>query len=137
MKTDAPNMMLPDDPLAPLILSHLQNVAALETALVWEPFREGIEISRLYGDGRRGPAAAFLRYQPGASVPMHRHVGYEHVLVLSGSQRDQNGIYGAGTLVINPPDSRHAVVSDAGCVVLVIWEKPIVFETAQEEKPHG
>ena len=137
MKAEAEKVAVPSHPLAPLILTHLPNVAALEAAVRWEPFRAGIEISRLYGDGDIGPSAALLRYQPGASVQMHRHTGYEHVLVLAGSQRDQNGFHGAGTLVINPPDSRHAVVSDAGCVVLVIWEKPIVFETAPEEKRRG
>ena len=37
------------------------------------------------------------------------------------------------TLVINPPGSRHRVVSDDGCLVLVIWEQPVVFETDAED----
>jgi len=36
-------------------------------------------------------------------VPMHEHTGYEHILILAGSQRDENGTFEAGTLVINPP----------------------------------
>jgi anti-sigma factor ChrR (cupin superfamily) len=132
VKTGAPKMLQPDNLFPPVIVSVLPYVAELQAAVAWEPFRAGIEISRLYGDGQQGPAAAFLRYQPGASVQMHRHAGYEHVLVLAGSQRDQNGTHGAGVLVINPPDSRHTVVSDEGCVVLVIWEEPIVFETEQK-----
>jgi hypothetical protein len=43
-------------------------------------------------------------------------IGYEHIFVLSGSQRDQNGPVAAGTLTINPPGTRHSVVSEAGCI---------------------
>jgi anti-sigma factor ChrR (cupin superfamily) len=108
-----------------LILQDLNKVAVWQDELPWQPFREGVEIYRLYGDGEDGAAAALLRYQPGAKVPKHDHQGFEHVLVLTGSQSDQNGEHTAGTLVINPPDSHHTVVSDLGCIVLVIWEKPV------------
>ena len=40
-----------------------------------------------------------LRYQRGASVPRHKHLGFEHICVLSGSQTDHNGEHKAGTLV--------------------------------------
>lgn len=108
-----------------LILKDLLNIAALQAQLPWQPFREGIDIYRLYGDGTKGSAAALLRYQPGAKVPRHDHQGFEHIFVLSGSQTDQNGEHEAGTLVINPPSSNHSVVSVSGCIVLAIWEKPI------------
>lgn len=107
-----------------LILKDLLNIAALQDQLPWQPFREGVDIYRLYGDGK-GAAAALLRYQPGAKVPRHEHQGFEHIFVLSGSQTDQNGEHEAGTLVINPPSSNHSVMSISGCIVLVIWEKPI------------
>lgn len=111
-----------------LRLDHLWQPDTLAASRVWEPFRPGIDISRVYGDGQTGSAAAFLCYQPGASVALHRHVGYEHVFILAGSQTDHNGVHGAGTLVINPPGSRHQVVSADGCLALVIWEQPVVFE---------
>jgi anti-sigma factor ChrR (cupin superfamily) len=108
-----------------LILQDLNKIAVWQDELSWQPFRKGVEIYRLYGNGEDGAAAALLRYQPGAKVPRHGHPGFEHVLVLSGSQTDHNGEHTAGTLVINPPDSNHTVVSDRGCIVLVIWEKPV------------
>jgi anti-sigma factor ChrR (cupin superfamily) len=108
-----------------LILKNLLNIVELQEQLPWEHFREGVEIYQLYNDGQQGSAAALLRYQPGASVPKHDHQGFEHILILSGSQMDQNGIYEAGTLVINPPASHHSVTSATGCIVLAIWEKPI------------
>lgn len=118
---------MPAPTMAPFRLESLWRPGTAEPAVPWEPFRAGIEISRLYGDGNAGPAAALLRYQPGASVPWHRHTGYEHVLILQGAQTDLNGVHQAGTLVINPPGSRHTVLSEQGCLALVIWEKPVLF----------
>jgi quercetin dioxygenase-like cupin family protein len=101
--------------------------------LAWQPFRDGIVASWLYRNGAHGPAAAYLRYEPGARVPFHRHAGYEHVLVLRGSQTDRNGRHGAGSLVVNLPGSAHEVVSEDGCMVLVIWERPVIFDAAIAE----
>lgn len=95
--------------------------------LTWEPFRSGIEIHRIYESAGGGSAAAFLKYQPGAVVPEHFHPGYEHILVLEGSQTDANGEHGVGSLVINPPGSTHEVTSVAGCIVLIFWERPVRF----------
>lgn len=108
-----------------LIFKDLLNIATQQHKLPWEPFHPGVDIYRIYADGSGGAAAALLRYQPGAAVPRHDHVGFEHIFVLSGSQTDQNGEHQAGTLVINPPNTNHSVVSQAGCIVLAIWEKPV------------
>lgn len=93
----------------------------------WTSFREGVEIHRFYGDGVTGPTAALIRFQKAARVPMHLHTGWEHILVLAGTQTDQNGTIGPGTLRIHPPGTYHSVASDAGCIVLAIYEKPVKF----------
>jgi anti-sigma factor ChrR (cupin superfamily) len=108
-------------------LTDLFKISENADAIPWQPFRDGVEIYRLYGDGVFGPTAALLRYQSAGIVPLHEHTGYEHILVLSGSQRDQNGTANAGTLTINAPGTRHRVVSEAGCIVLAIYEKPVRF----------
>jgi anti-sigma factor ChrR (cupin superfamily) len=96
-------------------------------ALPWRAWHPGVEIHRLYGDGNSGPSAAFLRYSPGAEVSQHEHDGLEHIFVLSGVQHDDSGEYPAGSMVVNPPRTRHRVWSPAGCIVLVLWERPVVF----------
>jgi anti-sigma factor ChrR (cupin superfamily) len=105
--------------------------------LEFRPFREGVEIARLYGGGAGEPSAAFLRYAPGAKVPRHEHPGYEHILVLQGSQEDDRGRYGAGTLIVNPPGSSHTVWTKEGCLVLVIWQIPVIFSALESaaERP--
>ncbi len=98
--------------------------------LAWEPFRPGVGVHWLYRTDQAGPAAALLRYDPGASVPLHEHVGWEHILVLAGAQSDGAQRYGVGALTISAPGTRHAITSEQGCVVLAVWEKPVrIVET--------
>jgi anti-sigma factor ChrR (cupin superfamily) len=108
------------------ILHELFALAAQPERVAWQAFREGVEIYPIYNN-RQGCSAALLRYAPGASVPAHEHIGYEHILVLTGEQRDERNVYPAGTLVISPPGSAHSILSQHGCVVLAIWERPVSF----------
>lgn len=96
------------------------------------PLWPGVEILPLYGiqpDGKPWnpdrPSAALLRYAPGARVPEHRHAGYEHIFVLRGSQSDRHGLYRAGTCVMSPPGTSHAVSSEEGCLVLAVWNRSV------------
>jgi anti-sigma factor ChrR (cupin superfamily) len=111
----------------PFELNDIFHLAEHQDKIKWQPYKKGVDIFRLYGDGVTGPTAALVRYSEHGEVPKHEHVGYEHILILSGSQRDENGTFKAGTLVINPPGTRHKVHSDAGCIVLAIYEKPVRF----------
>jgi anti-sigma factor ChrR (cupin superfamily) len=93
----------------------------------WEELSPGIRMHPLYGFEGEGSRAALLSYTPGATLARHAHPGFEHILILEGEQRDERGAYGEGTLVINPPGTNHHVSSPKGCLVLAIWEKPVVF----------
>ena len=96
--------------------------------LAWKPFRSGVDIVRIYGDGEgSGASAALLRYAPGARIPTHAHTGYEHIVVLAGSQRDEDGTYNTGTCLIHGDGTTHTVASDDGCIVLAIWQSPVRF----------
>ena len=117
-----------------LELNNLFRIAEWCDQVVWSPFLEGIDIHRLYGDGRTGSTAALLRFRQAGKVPLHHHAGWEHILVLAGRQHDQNGTSSAGTLMINPPGTSHSVVGEAGCIVLAIYEHPVEF-LAPETSP--
>ena len=88
---------------------------------------EGVEILRLFDAGVNGASAALVRYAPGAIVPRHLHRGKEHVIILSGSQRDERGTYTAGQLITNEAGSIHEVTSDEGCVAMIHWTMPVMF----------
>lgn len=92
--------------------------------LDFEFFREGVEICRLL-DGE--PSIALLRYAPGAAIPRHRHNGLETVLILEGSQSDEAGCYGVGSLILNTEGYCHSVWTDEGCVALLQWYRPVTF----------
>jgi anti-sigma factor ChrR (cupin superfamily) len=117
---------MPDLP-SPIVLAGLFGNPKSWDRLTWQPFREGIEASWVYRSADGGPATALLRYQPGAGAPAHHHAGWEHILVLAGSQQDHRGRYEAGCFIANPPGTEHSVWSDEGCVALLIWEKTPVF----------
>ncbi|PTY01591.1 transcription negative regulator ChrR [Verrucomicrobia bacterium LW23] len=111
----------------PVVLRNLFSIADWQHEIPWQPFRDGVYFHRLYGDGVTGPTAVLIRYDSESRVPLHRHNGYEHIIVLTGAQSDQNGTATAGTLVINQPGTEHAIQSNSGCIVLVIYEKPVTF----------
>ena len=93
----------------------------------WVPFRPGVTAHWLYQEPNGGPSAVLLRYEPGARVALHEHVGYEHEFILDGDQYDEFGDYPAGSFVINPPGTRHSPGSKSGCIALLIYEKPVRF----------
>lgn len=114
---------------APLVLG--LDPELLKRTAGFERTWPGVEMAVLYRDEVSGSSAALLRYEPGASIKPHRHTGFEHVLVLEGSQQDERGRYSAGTLVVNPPGTMHHVSSPEGCLVLVIWQSPVEFIDAK------
>ena len=115
-----------------LVLKELFDGFSPEQYGTFVPLHPGVDILPLYGmtpDGvphsENTPAAAFIRYSPGAHVPKHGHAGIEHIIVLSGSQSDSHGSYPRGNCVVNPQGSSHAVASAEGCLILAIWYRPV------------
>lgn len=116
------------NPTGPIVLSRLlEHVNDLRATEEWEPFRPGVSAHWLYREEDGGPAAVLLRYEPGARVSQHEHVGYEHLLVLEGDQFDEAGSYPAGSLVVHPPGTRHSPGSVGGCLALLVYEQAVRF----------
>lgn len=98
-----------------------------DTAIGWTPLRDGVIFRLLFQDPDSGYRAGLIRYKPGASVPLHRHAGDEHIYILSGSQQDEKGLYPAGSYIYNPEGSEHSIISQEGCLALAHWHKPVQF----------
>lgn len=115
-----------------VILNGLMNIDYQFENVDWEQFgsdgRSGVEIYRLYdarGVEMNGPAAALLRYSPGAKARRHLHPGYELIYVLQGTLINDTGEHPAGSLEVCPPGSDHELSSEEGCIFLVVWEQPV------------
>lgn len=121
----------------PIAMRGLLDVAATVAAADWKPFHPGIDCVPIYETPDGGPAAVLLRYQPGAAAPAHEHEGYEHILILTGSQTDERGHHPAGSLLINPPGTQHHVRSEEGCIVLAIWERRVRFLRLEDDADAG
>jgi len=93
----------------------------------YRKLRDGVDILVLAGVPEKGPTVALLRYSPGARVPAHRHSGFEVIFVIDGAQSDERGTYEAGEVVVNREGDSHSVWSDDGCLILIVWERPIEF----------
>jgi len=118
---------LPIGPKPPIVIHDLLGLMERSDELTWEPFLAGVYRHWLYRVEEDGPAAALIYFEPGSRVPLHEHIGFEHVVVLSGSQTDENGTAKTGTLVINMPGTRHSLFSEGGCLVLVVYGRRVRF----------
>jgi predicted ChrR family anti-sigma factor len=114
-------------PSRPLIVQDVLRLAARQEELPWQALCPGVDVHWIYRDGDEGPGAALIRFQPGGRVPLHEHRGFEHILVLHGSQRDEHGVLSSGSLMVHAPGTSHSVVSDEGCLVLAIYERRVRF----------
>ena len=71
-----------DEPRSNLAFPEIVNGAWRD--LAFEHFRDGIKVHWLRRGSDVEPSVAVLNYQPGASVPRHRHAGLETIVVLEG-----------------------------------------------------
>lgn len=95
-------------------------------SLPWRPTpHAGVEWKKLFFEPETGESAVLLRFAPGASYGAHEHPGGEEYFVLSGTLREGDAVYEAGTYARHPSGSRHRPRSDDGCIVFVRLPLPI------------
>jgi anti-sigma factor ChrR (cupin superfamily) len=98
-----------------------QRVVIATNELPWIPSPQaGVErrpLDRIGSEVAR--ATSLVRYAPGSAYPTHDHALGEEFLVLDGIFSDERADYPTGTYVRNPPGSRHAPRTGAGCIILV------------------
>ncbi len=104
----------------------------------WEPTQfPGISIKILYEDKAKGEMTCFLKWAPGATLPMHKHPAIEQSYVIEGSFSDHDGICRAGEFVWRRVGSFHETHSDEGAVILAIYRKPNVFQNSAGHARRG
>ncbi len=106
------------------------------STMEWQPSQfENIAMKVLYRDEAKGEMTVLLKWEPGATLPFHRHPEIEQSYVLEGSFEDHDGICRAGEFVWRKAGSLHETRSSEGCTILAIYRKPNVFFHTEGFKP--
>jgi anti-sigma factor ChrR (cupin superfamily) len=90
--------------------------------LPWIDTRPGVRQKRIWDDPARERRAILARFEPGATLPKHRHVGDELIFVLEGTNADESGPVATGNVNYRPNGCVHTVTTVNGATVLaVVW----------------
>ncbi len=79
-----------------------------------------IRTKPLWSDPATKRRAQLIRFDPGAALPMHRHVGDELLYVIEGSIADEHGTTATGNVGYRPNGCVHSVSSRNGATALAI-----------------
>jgi putative transcriptional regulator len=109
----------------------------IERSASWKRQLPGIEVIRFSGGpGVAGADCAFVRIAPGATFPMHAHVGREVAIVLAGRVHDatEDRVFDAGGSWELAAGTRHALVGqgEEPCVCAVCAHDGVVFARASD-----
>jgi len=88
--------------------------------IAWESITPTIKAKMLWSDPATKRRAQITRFEPGASLSMHRHVGDELLYVIEGSISDESGTVSAGSVGYRPNGCIHRVTSKNGATVFAI-----------------
>jgi len=86
----------------------------------WQAMTPTIKAKTLWSDPATKRRAQLTRFEPGATLPMHRHSGDEFLYVIEGSITDESGTVAAGSVGYRPDGCTHSVTSKNGATVFAI-----------------
>jgi len=87
----------------------------------------GVEVKLLMQDKETGLMTSLTRMAPGATLPLHEHVGVEQTYVIEGRLVDSEGEVRAGEYVWRPAGSRHVATAPEGALLLGMFLQPNRF----------
>jgi anti-sigma factor ChrR (cupin superfamily) len=90
--------------------------------LPWVEAGPGVRQKRIWEDKASERRVLLARFEPGATLPPHRHVGDELIFLIEGSNADESGVVAAGNMNYRPNGCVHSVTTQNGATVLaVVW----------------
>jgi anti-sigma factor ChrR (cupin superfamily) len=90
--------------------------------LPWVDTRPGVRQKRIWEDTAGERRAILARFEPGATLPPHRHVGDELIFLIEGANADESGVVATGNMNYRPNGCVHSVTTKNGATVLaVVW----------------
>ncbi|MDO8433754.1 MAG: cupin domain-containing protein [Candidatus Binatus sp.] len=88
--------------------------------LEWQSVTPAIKAKMLWSDPATKRRAQVTRFEPGAVLPLHKHVGDEFLYVIEGAIADEAGVTAAGSVGYRPDGCIHTVTSKHGATVFAI-----------------
>jgi anti-sigma factor ChrR (cupin superfamily) len=90
--------------------------------LPWIDARPGVRQKRIWEDATTERRALLARFDPGSTLPPHRHVGDELIFLVEGANADESGVVATGNMNYRPNGCVHTVTTTNGATVLaVVW----------------
>jgi anti-sigma factor ChrR (cupin superfamily) len=90
--------------------------------LPWVETRPGVRQKKIWEDPVNERRAILARFEPGATLPRHRHVGDELIFLIEGANADESGPVTAGNMNYRPNGCVHTVTTKNGATVLAaVW----------------
>jgi anti-sigma factor ChrR (cupin superfamily) len=83
--------------------------------------------SLMFDDKTQRSPTILLKFEAGASYPLHTHPGGEEVFVLEGDIHLGKDHLFAGDYLFTAPDNLHAARTDGGCIVFLKAPLPTEF----------
>ncbi len=88
--------------------------------LLWVDARPGVRQKRIWEDKAGERRAILTRFEPGATLPRHRHVGDELIFVIEGANADESGPVTTGNMNYRPNGCVHTVTTKNGVTMLAV-----------------
>src|SRR5439155_4820290 len=88
--------------------------------LPWIDARPGVRQKRIWEDKATERRALLARFEPGAMLPPHRHVGDELIFLVEGANADESGAVPTGNMNHRPNGCVHSVTTKNGATVLAV-----------------
>lgn len=88
--------------------------------IAWVDAIAGIRQKAIWHDSQTKRRAALVRFDPGAQLPRHKHVGNELIFVIEGSNADESGEVLAGNFNYRPDGCLHTVSSKNGATIFAV-----------------
>jgi anti-sigma factor ChrR (cupin superfamily) len=86
----------------------------------WQSMSATLKSKTLWSDPATQRQVRLTRFEPGAKLPLHRHVGDELVYVIEGAIADEFGTVRAGDIGYRPQQCVHTVTSRHGATALAL-----------------
>jgi quercetin dioxygenase-like cupin family protein len=92
-----------------------------DAATAWTEGLPGIRYFHFApGPGAAGAEAGFVRLEPGATFPSHRHLGPERTFVLDGVMQDRGRVYGPGSVIESAAGTAHDYAAGPGRDLIIV-----------------